>query len=712
MQALAICVLLGGGWLTYRRGVSVDHELREHLLSQAVALARTLNAEHVKALSFDISDKQSPVFQQIRREMVAYGQVTGLRSVYSQALRQGQIVFGPENLSEQSPLASPPGTVYHQPTEANRAVFQSGQAFTQGPVKDEYGSFISAFAPVKDPRTDQVLMVVGLDQDAGAWNDLLWRYRLAPGLFTALLALVLLGGGQLLEHRRTLASEHQGWLRHTESILIAVCGVLVSVALAWLAYERESRARRDIFLQVAEALVTVVRETQRDLRESMLLGLVHFLESSEVVSSQEFHRYVAPIADRARVRACAWVPRVLAVNRLAFEAQARANGLTNFSIFERDSLGRRLPAGSRSVYYPVLLAEPTAGNELVVGFDIGSDPAREKVLTQAQETGMSTATAPIHLLHADQAQGFLIFHPVFSPSQPPQGDSSDAKPTPIGFAQIVVDSSDFLRQALANSPASAQIAQVSEFCLLPGEPPCWLAGWPQSNPDRFPIRAEFGQQVEGLALVRPIFSFGQAYALVVSPGPAFLAAYPVRDTWAAGLIGLLLTCVATLLAGLSRNRQARLEQEVRQRTETLGESEALQRTLLENISVGVVIVDAQSHIIESINPAAAALFGGGADQIVGRRCHQFICPSPVGACPIVDLGRALDNAERPLLKLDGTSVPVLKSAKLIRIQGRNKLLESLVDISDQKRVEQTAQARQAKLNSILRAAPVGIGVVR
>ena len=139
--------------------------------------------------------------------------------------------------------------------------------------------------------------------------------------------------------------------------------------------------------------------------------------------------------------------------------------------------------------------------------------------------------------------------------------------------------------------------------------------------------------------------------------------------------------------------------------------ESPERSLLDKLPVGVFIVDPETRVIEYINQSVAALFGAPQDQIVGRVCHQFLCPAEVGACPICDLGQGVDHSERVMLRVDGSRVPILKSVTRIRLRGQDKLLETFVDISEQKRIEEALRVQQAKIDSIFRAAPVGIGVV-
>ncbi|HPM75598.1 MAG TPA: PAS domain S-box protein [bacterium] len=116
-------------------------------------------------------------------------QTIGSRMIYSVALRGDQLVFGPENLAETDRYASPPGTVYRQAPRELRDVFRNRQAKIVGPYRDEYGSFVSVFAPVIDPATGELVLVLGIDIEASTWN---WRILNRAALSTSLVLLVLL----------------------------------------------------------------------------------------------------------------------------------------------------------------------------------------------------------------------------------------------------------------------------------------------------------------------------------------------------------------------------------------------------------------------------------------------------------------------------------------------------------------------------------------
>ena len=148
-------------------------------------------------------------------------------------------------------------------------------------------------------------------------------------------------------------------------------------------------------------------------------------------------------------------------------------------------------------------------------------------------------------------------------------------------------------------------------------------------------------------------------------------------------------------------------EEYRQR-EMLRESETLQRILLDNLPAGVVIVDPVTRVIERVNGHVSALFGAPADRLVGHRCHSLLCPASEGACPVLDLGKNVDNSERAMLRADGSRLPILKTVKRIRLNGQEKLLECFVDVSERKRAEEALARTAERLSLATRAGGVGV----
>jgi len=124
------------------------------------------------------------------------------------------------------------------------------------------------------------------------------------------------------------------------------------------------------------------------------------------------------------------------------------------------------------------------------------------------------------------------------------------------------------------------------------------------------------------------------------------------------------------------------------------------RDVLDKMGAGVVIVDSRTRFIDWANPAASTLFGAPVAAIVGQRCHRLLCPAEEGKCPILDQGHEADNAERVLLRHDGCELPVMKSVTRMSIDGKDKLLETFIDISDLKRAEAVRRESENQLNRL------------
>lgn len=133
--------------------------------------------------------------------------------------------------------------------------------------------------------------------------------------------------------------------------------------------------------------------------------------------------------------------------------------------------------------------------------------------------------------------------------------------------------------------------------------------------------------------------------------------------------------------------------ERKQAEEALRASETQLKHILDSIHAGVVVIDPETHTIVEVNAAALKMIGSLKEQVLGRACHNFICPAEIGNCPVSDHRYLIDNSERELLITNGSKMPILKSVVQIPYKGRTHLIESFIDISNLKH----AQAQITKM---------------
>jgi len=140
-----------------------------------------------------------------------------------------------------------------------------------------------------------------------------------------------------------------------------------------------------------------------------------------------------------------------------------------------------------------------------------------------------------------------------------------------------------------------------------------------------------------------------------------------------------LLLVADSLSGIITRKRAE---------ESLRQNELYLKTIMASIQAGVMVIDADKHKIVDVNDIASKLIGAPKEQIIGRICHEYVCPAEKGKCPITDLNQVIDNAERTLIDINEKKIPIIKTVVPLTFQNRTYLLESFIDITERKQAEQ------------------------
>lgn len=125
------------------------------------------------------------------------------------------------------------------------------------------------------------------------------------------------------------------------------------------------------------------------------------------------------------------------------------------------------------------------------------------------------------------------------------------------------------------------------------------------------------------------------------------------------------------------------------------------RKILDTIQVGVLLIDAVRHVIVDANLMACKMISTEREEIIGQVCHRFICPEEKGECPIIDLGKKIDNAECFLLTANGKKLSVLKSVTHVMLDGKEYLLECFMNINEQKHMKEENVRQLALMNNVL-----------
>ncbi|MBJ6724188.1 PAS domain S-box protein [Geomesophilobacter sediminis] len=350
---------------------------------------------------------------------------------------------------------------------------------------------------------------------------------------------------------------------------------------------------------------------------------------------------------------------------------------------------------------------PRTGNEKAIGLNLLSDRQRSQEAMLAISSRRLSLAGPFELIQG--GKGVVGRIPVFL-------DAANGKERFWGLVSVVIRIPDFLATVpLQQAVHSGYHYELSRVNPTTGKREVITRS--SSEPLHAPVRAN-----------------------IEVPNGVWTLSMEPRDGWHAlselAAEGVLVLLISTLLAALLRTMARQpllLKLKVEERTRQLSESNTLlaaemeervraeeilrasesrQRTLLDNIPLGITLVD-REHRIVMVNRTTSEWFGRAAESFVGKHCYeQFknrerICDY----CPgIVSVRSGLvSNIDTEGVRADGGTFAVhLRTFPLLdQSGGITGFIEVVEDITGLKRAEDALRLSEAKLKESQRVAHIG-----
>jgi PAS domain S-box-containing protein len=480
--------------------------------------------------------------------------------------------------------------------------------------------------------------------------------------------------------------------RHLPVLALACFGLFVS-ALAFVALRSlEAEKTKVVFQRVAEERFDDL-QSDLDLTVSKVVAVGAYCQSSYPITRSSFDSFVTPLffGPETGIQAFEWVPRVTLSERAAFEKSARDSGSPGFEIRDRLSPGRMVRSGDRPYYFPILFAQPYAGNESAFGFDLFAISNPRDALMRAASTAELSASQRFTLVQGPADQyGIAIFRPVYR-----RVGASLEKKELLGFAVAVLRIGAVVEKHGANSDIEITLIDSSADA---------------ARRQLYPSSGKPLQPVSAFTQYRTISIGGRTWQLAASPMPG---AFLVNKTYSYAGSGLCLL-FTLLIAGYmvdTQDRRLRVERLVEERTRALHaalhsladvhrgleESEARYRRLVED-SPGGIVVERQGKIV-LVNRAAVKLLGFDATlDCEDHTLAEFVTPERRGYAEQVirDLyarETQITAQETRLLRHDGSFVDVEVAASSFFHEGFQTIQIVLRDITMRK----LTQAENARL---------------
>ena len=311
---------------------------------------------------------------------------------------------------------------------------------------------------------------------------------------------------------RRLRSAFASWRASIRGTDVLVASVLAALFLGLGAYllARSQAATHLAFTERAQRLQAALAERLL-LPQENLTTLTGFLEASGDTTRRQFRLLAEPMLKRHRlVQAYEWLPVVRESDRPAYEAEARAAGLTGYRFWEIVD-GQPREARRRASYVPIHYMEPPSA--LVLGFDVAADPLRWSTAENARDSGRIAASQPFALIEdagkPDALPVVGLYAPVYREGDP--ASLAARRAALSGFAMAIVRVSPVVDNAVMAVDASGlglalRDPEAREILLLAERPKGATA-----MPHRKRFRLEFPVQFADRRWTLSVFALPDAF---------------------------------------------------------------------------------------------------------------------------------------------------------------------------------------------------------
>jgi len=122
--------------------------------------------------------------------------------------------------------------------------------------------------------------------------------------------------------------------------------------------------------------------------------------------------------------------------------------------------------------------------------------------------------------------------------------------------------------------------------------------------------------------------------------------------------------------------------------ERLKETKEYLHSIFNSVQAGITVIDVETNTIIDANPRALELFDITKSDMVKQACRELLCPSSEdGECPVLHEGKSTHLTTQAVKKHDGQIMHILKTATVCMINEKRYIIESFLDITEQKKLE-------------------------
>ena len=695
VPVLILLLLFTVGGVLWWSLIRADHSQREEFLRKTRVVSQTLNIDSLRALSGTEADLGTPNYLRLKEQLASVRFVLPqCRFIYLMGRLPDKTVFF---FVDGQPVGSvdeaSAGMVYHDVPDDFQRVFDTGKPCTVGPLRDRWGSFVSAAVPVIDPTTGACLAVLALDMDASRWN---WHVATQTAWPVGLVLLLLsLLAAALAASASTPSSRIHHPIRHAAWLVLAAGLILTASTTTALKFSADHQANLE-FMAHCKELYAVIENRMKD-HARILTGGAAFFQASDVVTREDwqiFTRHQKVDTELPGIQGIGFsilIPRAELPQHIQ---RIRNEGFPSYTVH---------PEGDRDPYTSILYLEPFTNRNLhAFGYDMFSEPVRRVAMERARdhnEPALSGKVVLVQETNEEVQTGTLMYVPVYRHGLPIE-TTEQRRRALLGWVYSPYRMTDLMRGILSASKRSPYPHFDLELFdgTAPG-PDHLLYAFRPNAPNHSETVARFTHQM-------PMSLYGHVWTLSFhQTGNGFFSAEYAKATLA-GVVGTLVSLLLFILIRVLLNTRLRAQAIAEELTADLRKSEQSYRSQFENNSAVMLLIDPAVGTILDANAAALAFYGYTHEQLLALRISDINTKSIVEvqmdmATVTPEQGKRFQARHR---LADGSIRDVEVSSSRIQFGGREVLHSIIHDITERKIAEEELR----KLTRAVEQSPVTV----
>lgn len=194
-------VLVVGTLSSFATFNKVSKSTQETLLKNVASIASVFETSGISDLAGDESDLNNPIYVSLKNKLEKIPEINDeISFIYLWRYRDGNVYFSVDSEPVTSEDYSPPGQIYSEATALNFAMFLENLPSGIEISSDRWGTWLSAFVPIKETTSGELIAVMGVDMSASKYFRTIYVYTAIPVL-TTIFVLVIIIVGMVLRKR-------------------------------------------------------------------------------------------------------------------------------------------------------------------------------------------------------------------------------------------------------------------------------------------------------------------------------------------------------------------------------------------------------------------------------------------------------------------------------------------------------------------------------